>query len=36
MTEKGKTVPQLLDDTWILELTFLADITHLHELNVKL
>jgi hypothetical protein len=37
MTEKGKTVSQLLDDKWILELAFLVDITtYLNELNVKL
>jgi hypothetical protein len=37
MTEKGKTVPQLSDDKWILELTFVVDITtYLSELNVKL
>jgi hypothetical protein len=37
MTEKCKTVPQLSDDKWILELAFLVDITtYLNELNVKL
>jgi hypothetical protein len=37
MTEKGKTVPQLSDDKWILEFAFLLDITtYLNELNVKL
>jgi hypothetical protein len=36
MTENGKTVPQLRDDKWILELAFLVDITYLNELNVKL
>jgi hypothetical protein len=37
MTEKGKTVPLLSDDKWILELAFLVDITtYLNELNVKL
>jgi hypothetical protein len=27
MTENGKTVPQLTDDKWIVELSFLVDIT---------
>jgi hypothetical protein len=37
MTEKGKTVPQLSDYKWILELAFLVDITtYLNEINVKL
>jgi hypothetical protein len=36
MTEKGKTVPQLSDDTWIIKLAFPVDITYLNELNVKL
>jgi hypothetical protein len=37
MTEKGKTIPQLSDDKWILELAFLVDITtYINELNVKL
>jgi hypothetical protein len=36
MTEMGKTVPQLSDDKWILELAFLVDINYLNEFNVKL
>jgi hypothetical protein len=36
MTEKGKTVPQLPHDKWILELAFLVDINYLNEFNVKL
>jgi hypothetical protein len=37
MTERDKTVPQLSDDKWILELAFLVYIaTYLNELNVKL
>jgi hypothetical protein len=37
MTEKGRTVPQLSADKWILELAFLVDITtYLNDLNVKL
>jgi hypothetical protein len=37
ITETGKTVPQLSDDKWILELAFVVDITtYLYEFNVKL
>jgi hypothetical protein len=36
MAEKGKTVPQLTDDKWILELAFLVDITYLSELKMEL
>jgi hypothetical protein len=36
MTEKGKTVPQLSDDKWIIELAFLVDITCLNEFTLNL
>jgi hypothetical protein len=37
MTEKGKTVPLLSDDKWILQFAFLVDITtYLNELNLKI
>jgi hypothetical protein len=29
MRENGKTVPQLVEDKWILEFAFLVDITYL-------
>jgi hypothetical protein len=37
MNEKNKIVSELSDESWILELAFLTDITtFLNELNIKL
>ena len=37
LAEKGQHYPQLEDETWIVKLLFLADITgHLNELNLRL
>ena len=37
LAEKGQHYPQLEDETWIVKLLFLADITgHLNDLNLRL
>lgn len=37
MNEKGKSIPELTDTQWLIDLGFLTDVTHeLNTLNVRL